>query len=411
MKIKRIVLFVMISVLGYTLTASASATSIAKVWGQTITARPGQSVVIPIEINENPGIMGFKILFTYSENIFQSPTAYRGAVTISGMFNNSINDHTNGSFFVLWSDTKDVTSNGPICILSFLVKDDAAPGNYQIKLIASQPDTFNESWKDVKLECEVITVLIVEENQTTSKESTEGTNYANTSAADDQLDTLISTGNPTTDANQDIDLKRIDNEYLVSVVEDALTEVEVQTIGKLSSDQKRIFMRIISEKLSAYGAGTISESEQEQEKILLQLNAAYRHAKAEVFVSEVHARVDDEDIVSIVEAALEHVGTERMKELTDVQKKTFTDEVYKKLKILLSDETVNLDGLSEQEVFTAIEKLYKNALPQLLTPSNSQEKENLWIIVFIGISATIGFFVVLIIIVRATKRKNRENGR
>ena len=82
------------------------------VGGKKINAQHGKTVIVPIEIENNPGIMGFKLSVEYDVNALSSPSVVRGSLTENGNFNDSIGVTPDGSFDIVWSDVEDREGDG-----------------------------------------------------------------------------------------------------------------------------------------------------------------------------------------------------------------------------------------------------------------------------------------------------------
>ena len=108
--------------------------------------------MICIEIDQNTGLMGFKLHFEYSENDVEILDVQKGSVTRTGNFTDNIGCYKN-TFDLLWNDTENVTENGSIAFLRLKVLTDVP---FQIEITYCAPDTFNEDWEDVALSCHPI---------------------------------------------------------------------------------------------------------------------------------------------------------------------------------------------------------------------------------------------------------------
>lgn len=141
----------------------ASATEgIPVLYAEPVAATPGAEIAVPIYVENNNGIMGFKVNVRYDSSVLQNPSITRGDLTSAGMFNDSIGgtyEQTN-EFFVLWSSDADVTGDGTLFVVHFQVAEDAIQGEYPISLTYSPEDTFNEAWEDVAFTCQPIMLTI-----------------------------------------------------------------------------------------------------------------------------------------------------------------------------------------------------------------------------------------------------------
>ncbi|MBQ7740231.1 MAG: fibronectin type III domain-containing protein [Eubacterium sp.] len=108
-------------------------------------------ITVPVNISGNEGIMGYKIGVEYDPGKLEIKSVSNG-LSGGSNFNDSISNTTNGSFFVVWNSTENVNENGILFNIEFKVlstQDEIS----EIKLFYSQPDTFDEAFKDVELVC------------------------------------------------------------------------------------------------------------------------------------------------------------------------------------------------------------------------------------------------------------------
>ncbi len=139
-------------------TASAQAQA-NRVYAKTVTADAGKQFTIPVLIENNAGFMGFSVTVTYDAAVFTAVSAQRGSM-LNGLFNDSIGVTAEGSFTTVYSGSANCTQDGTLFTVTLNTAEDAVSGDYTILLSYSQADTFNESWKDVVLQCEPITVRL-----------------------------------------------------------------------------------------------------------------------------------------------------------------------------------------------------------------------------------------------------------
>ncbi len=125
----------------------------ATVYSETFTAIAGGNIDIPVYIKDNPGLMGYKFTISYDKSVFTPVKVTQGTAIKGGNFNDSIDTSKKNEFIVLWSSTANVSDDGLLFTVNFKT-DSAAKGKYMITIKYSQDDTFNESWQEVKLNCE-----------------------------------------------------------------------------------------------------------------------------------------------------------------------------------------------------------------------------------------------------------------
>ena len=107
-------------------------------------------ITVPINIENNMGIMGYKINVEYNNQELEILSVENG-LSSSSNFNDSIDGNT-GKFYVLWNSTQNITENGCMFKIKFKVLSDEDTIS-EIRINYSQADTFNEAFKDVILDC------------------------------------------------------------------------------------------------------------------------------------------------------------------------------------------------------------------------------------------------------------------
>ena len=143
---------------GCTVSVSSSATSeLVKVYADDVNAKAGDTITIPIMIDNNHGIMGYGLDFSYDTNMLEIVSATRGTA-FSGNFNDSIGVD-DGKFIVLWNGTEDNLTNGVLLNLTFRILSNEIT-DAVINMTYSQDDTFNENWEDVVFDCKSINVKL-----------------------------------------------------------------------------------------------------------------------------------------------------------------------------------------------------------------------------------------------------------
>lgn len=138
------------------LSGSAAQTVPNRVYAAAVTASAGETVIIPVCISGNTGFMGFAILVDYDAAVL-TPVSAAKSQQLSGMFDDSIETAQAGSFKVVYTDSSNVTADGTLFELTFLV-DAGFEAATVIHLSYSQEDTFNENWQNAVLHCEDITL-------------------------------------------------------------------------------------------------------------------------------------------------------------------------------------------------------------------------------------------------------------
>lgn len=138
----------------------------AKITADSLTVASGSTIIVPVKISENSGLMGYNISVLYDNKVLAPISVEQGDAISGGMFNDSIETSVTNSFNVIWSNSENSSGEGILFYIVFKVNENAVGDTY-IDLDYVQADTFNESWNDVLLDISdsVITV--------------ENTNYSN----------------------------------------------------------------------------------------------------------------------------------------------------------------------------------------------------------------------------------------
>ncbi len=123
--------------------------------------------LIEVTTGGNTGMMGFKITVKYDVEKVDIISVSKGTVSTKGNFisNFGTND---GEFNVVWNNTSEVKEDGSLFVLGVKAKNhfDAS----KIELTCSQPDTFNEKYEDVVLNCKAISVSCKKGEEPTTQE-------------------------------------------------------------------------------------------------------------------------------------------------------------------------------------------------------------------------------------------------
>ena len=137
---------------GFIMSELVSITDGAEIEVGTITAEPGTTVYVPVSIDNNPGIMGYKLTVKYNPDHL-TPKSVEYADTISsGLQDNIDGNMVPGSINIYWYGDENNTLNGTMFYVVFSV-DSSAVGVENIGLTYSQGDTFDEEYNDVYINC------------------------------------------------------------------------------------------------------------------------------------------------------------------------------------------------------------------------------------------------------------------
>lgn len=145
---------------GCTVKVKPSVTSeIADIYADDVIANYNDEIMIPIFIDNNHGLMGYRLDFKYDSNVLLPISATCGTdFSKNGQFNDSIGVK-DGEFKVLWNNIDEKFANGILLSLKVRVLTDEKLDTV-IQMTYSQPDTFNEKYQDVVFNCMDINVSL-----------------------------------------------------------------------------------------------------------------------------------------------------------------------------------------------------------------------------------------------------------
>lgn len=350
-------------------TVTAFAVSSAEIYADNVTATD-KTVLIPVKIKNNTGIMGFKITAEYDKSILMSPKITAGEITKNGMMNDSIGVSPEGRIDVIWSGTQNETADDTLFVISFnAVKEE----NTQIKLSYSQPDTFNEAWEDVELKCTDITVDFTAEKET-----------------EPPPDTLLVTP---------------DSEEIKDAVDIVLGEMDKGHIDEISEEEKVDFVDRTNEILESL----VGKSKKPFESVD-EIKDAYNGAVVDKYVDDMLSAVDGDKIESAINDSLASVGAESVEQIPAEKKEEFVQRVESNFSQYAPDVETISDKLTVDEAVEAIKQLQGEnevAVTQGKKVPETQTKNNTATIIIL-IAAVIFSAVIITVTVVYIKRKKKR---
>ena len=350
-----------------------------EIYSDTVYTMQGKTVTVPIKIKNNAGIMGFRLTFTYPDEL-KFPEVLRGALLREGLLNDSIVETTKGSFDVVWSNTQNVTGDGTILLLNFNVASDAQNGNYKIDVFYNQADTFNEDMQDVFLDCQPLEIII-------------GKNTIETTKND--------ISNPVTQKP----IKDIDSLFLKKTFEKALDFLNVEGFEFMSDKDFKKFKELVSKDLSAYGASGKEIEDKSKEEV----EEIYNEALKNTFIDSAVNMADGEVIDNAIKENLYAVGAESIEVIPPENQQEFVSGVIntltengaeiEKLPDSLTDEQAieiieSLSSKNEEETGIVIDDLIPEDKPKTYAPYIAVS------VVAVAIIAAVAVFII--------KRKNAK---
>lgn len=125
----------------------------AVVYSNNIVTVKNGYIDVPVYINNNHGIMGFRMNVVYDSSVLEPVSATKGDLLSNGSFDNNIG-MIPGNIKVIWNNTENVNDNGLLYTLRFRVLDNSIT-ELPLSFMYSQVDTYNEEWEDVVLNIDI----------------------------------------------------------------------------------------------------------------------------------------------------------------------------------------------------------------------------------------------------------------
>lgn len=344
-----------------------------------VTLVQNQEISVPVIIENNSGIMGFKITVEYPVDKIDIKSVSRGDITSKGNFNTNfgIND---GRFDVLWNNVEEVQDDGTLFIITV---EPASTSNFnaEIKLSYSQQDTFNEKYEDVTFDCRNIAAnFSVNENQNESETTT-----------------------TITDENQET--VAYDNNDILTAVKESLAEYGYASLSEINSDNQQYFLDTVNQKLSELSNGKYAAIDSFENLVSL-YNSAYEG----VFITDITNEISSENIQQAILDALKTVGADSISELKDDKKEEFVKELEKNLKNYNSSIPSISEDIDVDKALDIAQKL-DDATKPVQAQQDSEENDNAnntWIIVLVSVLCIVVIVTAGIIIIKKRKKNAKS---
>ena len=345
-----------------------------------VTLVQNQEISVPVKIENNSGIMGFKITVEYPVDKIDIKSVSRGDITSKGNFNTNfgIND---GRFDVLWNNVEESGDNGSLFIIT-VEPVSTSDFNTEIKLSYSQPDTFNEKYEDVIFDCRNIAVSFsVNENQNDSETTT-------TQITSEKQDSLA-----------------YENNHILTAVKESLAEYGYASLSEINSDNQQYFLDTVNQKLSELSNGKYAAIDSFENLISL-YNSAYEG----VFITDITNEISSENIQQAIHDALKTVGADSISELKDDKKEEFIKELEKNLKNYNSSIPSISEDIDVDKALDIAQKL-DDATKPVQAQQDSEENDNAnntWIIVLVSVLCIVVIVTAGIIIIKKRKKNAKS---
>ncbi|MGN1315965.1 MAG: leucine-rich repeat protein [Acutalibacteraceae bacterium] len=139
----------------------------AQLRSESVEVTAGDTVDVPIILENNPGIVGFTVYVEYDDSVFTPVCVNGGDISgYGGMMDDNIGYAADNKVQVTWSGTENYYDDGEIFSITFDVLDEPfVRGDYTFKISYDQADTFDENTNDVVLECQSGAVTVINEQK------------------------------------------------------------------------------------------------------------------------------------------------------------------------------------------------------------------------------------------------------
>lgn len=336
-----------------------------------------EPILIPIKIENNSGIMGFKMTVEYPVDRLDVKSVSRGEITTKGNFNTNlgIND---GKFDVLWNNVEEIKNDGTLFLISAQAKAEIKKDT-EIKLSFSQPDTFNEKYEDVAFNCKNI-VISADYIEPTTEEST---------TSSEETTTKIPTP--------------IDNSQILDAIDITLEQNGYDKLNNVEDADK--FIKDYNKNLE-----TITGSDEHNVTDFDTIKSMYNSAYEGEFITEVTNNIDTDKIQSTVKEALDEFKVKSIDELDDKDKAKFVQKVEKKLKEQNPDTPNISEDLETDNALDIIDKLHDSTNAEETEQQNNESNNsNKTIIIVVTAVVLVVLSAIIIIILRKKKLSNKDS--
>ncbi len=296
------------------------AVSTAEVYADQVIATTDKTVLIPVKIKNNSGIMGFKITVSYDKTVLGSPKITSGDITHSGMINDSIGVTPEGKFDIVWSGIQNETADGTLFVISF---KSVKAEDTKIRLSYSQPDTFNEAWEDVELKCSDISVEFADEIA--------------------EKETVTSANQPSAPP---------DSEEIKNAVDIVLGETGNHNIDNIPLEETDEFIDRTNDIL-----GQLTGNPTKPFESIDEIRDVYNEAIADEFIEDAKLSVDSDKIETVIKNSLEAADAESIEQIPDEKKVEFVQTFENSIVQYAPDIDTISDKLTADEAVKVIQQL------------------------------------------------------
>ena len=369
MKYKKLSAVVIALVLIWLISIPVLAAQEPVVYAGTVSVEPGEAVFIPIQIKDNPGLMGFRLTLSYDPAVLAPRAVTRGSVTQTGSLEDSIGTATEPSFDVVWHDTAQTEKNGALAIVGFTCFD-KAKDNTEIKVSYTQADTFNEQYEDVVLRCENIVIDFTGKTETADR----------------------------------TDRREVTSEDIVLAVETVQGDPQIRPTAAVMESGNALLSQFTGDPTPYFTSPD-------------EITGSYADAVTETFVNDVLAAVEVSKVQQIVQNALGLVGAASVETVSEDRRVDFIRQVEADLKTEAGDVKELSDYMSQENELAAIAKLLNEASAEAeengrageKTPTVFAKHPILW-----GVCAAVAALLIALavfLVLKKRKKKTKKTSR
>ena len=131
-------------------------------------AKLGDTIVIPVSVENNPGIVSLKLAVSYDSAVLELASVEVGDFVVAEQDGVTVGSPSfgpieNNPFTINWVDalaTGNNKTNGVVANLTFKVKEDAAEGATEISVSYNPNDVFDTNYENVTFECKAGIVTV-----------------------------------------------------------------------------------------------------------------------------------------------------------------------------------------------------------------------------------------------------------
>ncbi len=345
-----------------------------EVYADELSLNVNELQLIPVNIKNNSGIMGFKMTVEYPSEYINIKSITKGSVTSGGNFNHNLGLKED-KVDIIWNSIEDVKKDGSLFVLGVELSKEITD-NIVIKLSFSQEDTFNEEWEDVIFDCKSI-VISAKYIETATKETTTEKGETTTKA-------------PTP----------IDNSQIIDTVDTTLEQNGYENLKDVEDTDK--FIKDFNKNLE-----TITDSNEHNVTDFDTIKSMYNSAYEGEFITETTDNIDADKINSAIKETLDEFKVKSIDELDDKDKSKFVQRVEEKLKEQNPDTPNISEDLETDAALDIIEKLYDSTDTDEQNNENNNSNKTIIIVVISVVS--VALLVSAVIIFKKKQASNKDS--